>query len=316
MQDKQFIPAADCHMHLSSQEISDQMLAKIPPQMIPGDLELKKRSAQDMIAVLDQVGIKKAFALSAAYVWGMDIIQAGPSEYDKVRFENDYSAGEAAKFPNRLTPFFSFNPLKDYAIEEMERCIDQLNMRGLKLHLTNSNVNLREPEHLERVRDVLTHAAQRNIPALFHFRSRVRDFGPRDAQIFVDQILMKIPKLKVQIAHLGSWGGYDDLTAEVFDTFIQAYEEERGLQKINFYIDISVVLLEKEVSGMQPATPEQSSNLAHQLRRWGIDHVLWGSDWPATESGESLQLILEKLPLSNEEFQTIFSKDGHELFAD
>ena len=312
--DKILIPEADCHMHLSSQEVNDQMREKIPQEMIPGDMELVGCDAADMISALDQAGITKAFALSNAYIWGMDIMQTGPKEYDMVRFENDFTANEVARFPDRLTAFFSINPLKDYAIREMDRCIDQLKMQGLKLHFTNSNVDLREPEHLERVKDVLTHAAQREVPGLFHFRSRSPDFGAQDVRIFVDQILVELPQLRVQMAHLGSWGGYDDLTADVFDAFIQAFEENPGLNKDNFFIDISAVLVKKSMGPIKLATPDQLLNLAEQLRRFGVEHVLWGSDWHAFDSGEYARAVQDKIPLSRGEFQTIFSNDGQGLF--
>jgi predicted TIM-barrel fold metal-dependent hydrolase len=58
------------------------------------------------------------------------------------------------KYPNRLVGFCSFNPLKDYAVEELNRCSKLSGMIGLKLHFGNSRVDIRRPDHLEKLRAV------------------------------------------------------------------------------------------------------------------------------------------------------------------
>jgi predicted TIM-barrel fold metal-dependent hydrolase len=112
--------------------------------------------------------LDRAFVLSGAYVLGRDEIE-GPDEYSDVEKENNYLAIQCAKYPEKLIGFFSVNPLKDYAIKEVDRCYDELNLPGLKLY----------------------------------FRSNSPEFGKKDAEILINEVIAKTPGLKIQIAHLG-----------------------------------------------------------------------------------------------------------------
>ena len=48
----------------------------------------------------------------------------------------------AARFPERLRGFCSFNPLKEYALQELELCARDPNLRaGLKMHFGKSDVD-------------------------------------------------------------------------------------------------------------------------------------------------------------------------------
>ena len=60
----------------------------------------------------------------------------------KVRAENDWTAAQVAQFPDRLVAFCSFNPLREYALAELNRCAKSGSFRGLKLHFNTSGVNL------------------------------------------------------------------------------------------------------------------------------------------------------------------------------
>ena len=74
--------------------------------------------------------------MSNAYQWGMDLLGMPENEeYEMVKFENDFTAREAAKYPGRFFSFLSIHPLKKYAIAEIDRCVNQLGLQGLKLHV-------------------------------------------------------------------------------------------------------------------------------------------------------------------------------------
>lgn len=113
---------------------------------------------------LDRSGVEHALVLSTAYVNATDVAALGarqPSanEYRLVREDNDFTAAEAAKAPSRLIPFASVNPKRKYALEEVKRCVERLNMRGVKLHFANSDVRLRDPEHRHCVLEIFRYAA-------------------------------------------------------------------------------------------------------------------------------------------------------------
>src|SRR5690606_35103939 len=111
----------------------------------------------------------------------------------------------------------------------------------LKLHLDNSLVDLKNPEHLQKIQELFSHVARRGIPILLHFRSEVPEFGKKDAEILINEVISKSLGLKLQIAHFGGWGGFDEVTEEVILTFIQAYDKNKDLDKNNIVFDISGV---------------------------------------------------------------------------
>jgi len=308
------VPICDCHMHINSEKIGKFMQEHIPAEALMG-LDLSEHNARHCIDLLDAAGIQKAFVLSNAYGWGSDMLPVGKEELELVRWENDLTAREVDAMPERFTTFYSINPLKDYALEEMERCRQDLKMQGLKLHFTNSGVDIRQEEHRNKVKSVLAQAARLNSPVLIHFRSRRPDFGKLDAEIFVKDIFTGIPNLRIQMAHMGSWGGYDDHTVEIFNAFVDALDECPGAERDNFYFDISAVVLDKPIMFMQPPTQEQLESIVTQLRRYGMDHILFGSDWFACKPGDYRDHLLKKLPLTPQEFETLFRNDGSGLFG-
>lgn len=141
---------------------------------------------------------------------------------------NNYLAIQCAKYPEGLIGFFSVNPLKEYAIEEVDRCYDELKLPGLKLHFANSNVDLNNPEHLAKIQELFSHTAKRGIPILLHFRNDSPEFWKKDAEILINEVIAKTPGLKHQIAHLGGGGGFSKETEEVISTFIREYEKTKN----------------------------------------------------------------------------------------
>ncbi|MFY9185955.1 MAG: hypothetical protein WAP01_00205, partial [Bacillota bacterium] len=89
--------------------------------------QVEEFSAERIVTMLDEAGLDRAFILSEAYMLGMDRI-AGPDEYNDVKKENNYLAIQCAKYPERLIGFFGVNPLKDYAIREVDRCYHELKL--------------------------------------------------------------------------------------------------------------------------------------------------------------------------------------------
>jgi len=89
--------------------------------------QLEEFSAEKILTLLNNARLDRAFVLSGSYILGMNGIE-GPDEYNDVKKENNYLAIQCAKYPEGLVGFFSVNPLKDYAIEEMDRCYDELKL--------------------------------------------------------------------------------------------------------------------------------------------------------------------------------------------
>src|SRR5829696_10099334 len=113
-------PVADHHQHVFS------------PAMAAFQ-NIRTITAKDVIADLDAAGIKRGVLLSTGYAYGRPGREP-QNEYEKVKEENDWVGAQAALYPNRLIAFCGFNPLKDYALEELARCskIPSLS-RGIKM---------------------------------------------------------------------------------------------------------------------------------------------------------------------------------------
>lgn len=79
-------------------------------------------TARDLIPLLDAVGIRRAVVLSMAYQYGNPNKPSVPDEYTAVQREKDWVARQVAQYPDRLRVFCGVDPLKPYALSEIERC--------------------------------------------------------------------------------------------------------------------------------------------------------------------------------------------------
>ena len=132
------VPAADHHQHL----FSPAMVA-----LLDTTNSQRAITARDVVALLDSAGIRQALVLSVAYIFGSPS-RSIEDEYAKVRAENDWVAAQAAEYPDRLRAFCGFNPLEQYALDELARCAKDPRLRhGIKLHFGNSDVQLENPAH-------------------------------------------------------------------------------------------------------------------------------------------------------------------------
>lgn len=136
---------------------------------------------------------------------------------------------------------------------------------------------------------------------MLHFRSMSPEFGKKDAEILINEVIAKTPGLKIQIAHLGGWGGFDKGTEEVISTFIDEYEKNKNLDKSNIVFDISdVVVIENEETKdtLDSTTEEQYKRIADYIRAWGIENTVFASDWICSSPADYINIIKRLLPLN------------------
>jgi len=290
------MPVADHHQHLFSPAIARLLDtgAGGPPVI----------AAKDVIALLDTAGIRRAVLLSAAYVWGSPARKID-DEYAKVRAENDYNGTQAAQYPDRLRAFWSVNPLKDYALDELERCAALPDLRhGLKLHFGNSDVQLDLPEHVDRLRKVFAAANAKKMAVAVHLRASVskrRPYGAAQARVFLEELLPAAPDVTVQVAHLAGTGpGYDDAPSDEALGVLAAAVAAKDKRTRRLWFDVATV-------ANPEITPEQQAQVAQRIRQIGVGRVLFGSD---AASGKNLRpaeswAAFRKLPLTEGEFARI-----------
>ena len=146
--------------------------------------------ADELVAQLDAAGVKRAAVLSAAYAYGLPA-RTIDHEYARVRAENDWVAAQAARHPERLVALCSFNPLKDYALLELGRCATSPGFgRGIKLDFAASDVQLDQPGHVERLRQVFRAANARGMAIVMDMRASYTKghFGSIDPIDRIDRI--------------------------------------------------------------------------------------------------------------------------------
>ena len=299
-------PPADHHVHVWSPEARDMLVRAqeaLGQEVIPEE-QARPLSGEDVIAGLDSAGVDRGVLLSAAYFFGLPDVEV-EDERARVRAENDYVAGLVADHPDRLVAFFSVNPLADYALEEIDRLADRDAFVGLKLHLGNSHVDLRDADRLERLREVFARASQHGLAVVVHLGGRGEDFGAPDAEAFLDEVLPAAADVPVQVAHVAGPGGLGPGTRASARAFAAALEDHPERTK-NLLFDLSGVpaptYLAKGDTALVRRIEKLNRAFVETVRLLGTDRVVYGTDWPAVSMGRYLEGLRRDLPLSDEEF--------------
>ena len=245
-------------------------------------------------------GVKKAAVLSVAY-WFGNPRRNVQDQYPKVRAENDWIAQQAAKYPDRLAAFFSFNPLSDYALEEIGRCAKNPIFKGIKLHIGNGRIDMLDPNQVLKVKAVFAAANKHKLPIIVHLWTSDPAYGAPHSKAFLEQVLPAAPDIPIQIAHMAATGpGYtSDDAMEVFANAAAAGDSRMK----NVYFDVASDVIES-------SPPSLLELVARRLRQVGMKKVLFASDWSPGSQNENPQKAWQsfrRLPLREEEFRTVAS---------
>ena len=289
-------PAADHHQHIFSSATVKLLSA--------GSGGSQPITSQDVIALLDTAGIRRAVLLSVAYMYGSPA-RTVADEYAKVRAENDWNGAQAALYPKRLRAFCSFNPLKEYALDELERCAKDPNLkRGIKLHLGNSDVQLDNPAQVEQLRQIFRAANKHRMAIVIHLRasiSRQRPYGAAQSRVFLEQVLPLAPNIEVQVAHLaGSGPGYDDPPADAAMAVLADAVRRHDPRTRHLWFDVTTCV-DLNIS------PANAALVVKRIRQVGVKRILYGSD---AATGDNLRpregwAAFRRLPLTEAEFDQI-----------
>jgi predicted TIM-barrel fold metal-dependent hydrolase len=252
-----------------------------------------------LVALLDTAGIQRAVVHSLAYQFGSGRNES-PTEYESVKAENDWTAEQAARFPDRLRAFCSVNPIKSYALAEITRCANSGRFRGLKLHMGNSRVDFDKPADVERLRAVFAAANARKLPIVIHLATYGTPYGRKGAMTFLERVLPAAPDITIQIAHLASPGRLDPTSDSALVVFAEALAAGDPRVK-NMIFDVTTVI--------DPKTSAARLKLvASRLRQLGMSRILYGSDTPDPEHmkpHEGWAAFRDRLGLTDEELRTI-----------
>jgi len=287
----------DGHVHIMSPKLIEDWKAL----GIPFSKEDYHYSNID--SILKRDGATTIALIGMGYVYGSQEFYKGKDGHKALQRENDYLFNASKKYPKRIIPYFAIDPLKEYALEEMERCLAKNTQSGLKLHFNASQVYLTEPAHLEKVIPVFKLAAQSKLPILLHFDNSHPKFGETDVEILVDSILRDLPPVKLTIAHFGTSGGFNQKTKNVLDTFILLFSKSEILRKHTILFDISGVALDKNSEGVKKLTDTEFAELKRYIDKLGKDRIVFGTDYPLYTADEYVEILKTKVGLSESDIQ-------------
>jgi predicted TIM-barrel fold metal-dependent hydrolase len=289
-------PIADHHQHLFSPTI---LAALNTPAAGPRPI-----LARDVVALLDLAGIERAALLSVAYMYGSPK-RSFDDEYARVKAENDWNADQAALYPARLKAVCGVNPLKDYALAEVARCAAKPALaRMIKLHFGNSDVQVGDPVHLDKLRQFFRAANGHGMGLLIHMRASIslqRPYGAEQAKIFLEQLLPLVPDVPVQLAHMAGTGpGYDDPPSDAAMAFLAEAVGRGDPRTARLWFDVASV-------AARDMAPANAATLVQRLRTAGFARILYGTD---AATGDNLRprdawAAFRTLPLTEAEFAII-----------
>jgi len=176
---------------------------------------------------------------------------------------NDQTAALVALAPHKLIGFMSVHPDDASVMDEIERCVCDLKLRGIKL---GPNYQYFDPLG-PAARRVYGRAQELGLPILFHQgTSGVRDAPLRYAHpLVMDEIATAFPELRIVMAHMGHPWHADTISV------VRKHP--------NVYADVSA----------QFYRPWSFYNGFRLAWEWGITHkLLFATDYPITTPEETL----------------------------
>jgi predicted TIM-barrel fold metal-dependent hydrolase len=226
----------------------------------------------------------------AAIMWfggGHQALQGNP---DNIRVNNDAVIAWAAKNP-KLVPVATVHPYDgDAALAELQR-VAARGIKVLKIHPHTQKFDAADPRVLALVR----RAGDLDVIVLMDNASIV----PGDCEKLFN-LALEAPKTKFIFAHIGA------LNFRFWNIIALARTAE-NLFAENIYFDISGMAV---LAADSPIEAE----FVWTLRNVGVEHVLFGSDYPQMSVAKTLDGF-ERLGLTDAEQKAIRYENARKLFG-
>ncbi|RLI84494.1 amidohydrolase [Archaeoglobales archaeon] len=263
----------DFHMHIYEEPWHSwviEFLEKINPSLD----YTKPVKPEYLLRDMDEAGIEYGviFAESTPQVTGI--------------VSNEFVSNFCSK-SDRLIPFASVNPnLSPDPAGDLEYCVKELGMRGLKLLPSYMYFYPNE----KRVYSLYEKAVELKIPVIFHTGTSVfKNVRQKYADpLYLDDVAVDFPELKIIMAHSGRGWWYD--TASMLARIHE-----------NVYL---------EISGLPPKKLlDYFPNLDNLS-----DKVIFGSDWPGCRL-EKLVEDIKNLSISEEAIRKILGENAAKILG-
>jgi predicted TIM-barrel fold metal-dependent hydrolase len=265
----------DMHMHIHAPTPDDEM---------PFD------GARAQLA-LEGAKLARGVVLSHAYIarnnpacW-VDSSKPCPVDRKWTEATNDWTLSQAAASNHSLIPFCGIDPHASWAIEEVQRC-KRIGMRGLKIHTQAAGLSLQNPLDREMVRKVVEAAGVVHLPVLIH-----ANFPSENESKALLSLVEETPNTIFILGHM--MGKYFALLNKFHPK--------------NAYIEGSAYFI--ALSRSKPA------ELVATVRAFGVDRVLFGSDWPVFHPSETLARI-RNTSFTDDEIDQMVCRNPKMLFHD
>ncbi len=244
----------DVHTHLSTREQWGKVFVEAFDRGYTGytgiDLEVTPEIHWDAVATV-----------SRAIVFGINSIALG------MHTPNDAIATYAKTHPEKIIGFMSVDPNDPDALDEIDRCVNDLGLKGIKM----SPVYQHYDPNGDRARRVHRRAEELGLPILTHAAYHVIANTPMEwaNPLLYDPVAREFPNLKIILAHIG----------------------------LPWYTDAMVMIRKHpnvfaDVSGGVPLRPwwgYQALAFCHENRV--MDKLLFGSDFPIATIEETIEAL-------------------------
>lgn len=270
------------------------------------------------------------FIISESYLY------PDPSGYYKDEITEKMKEGEN----RRVSGFTEENPgtlglcganlIWEDVVDVTRKCLELKNMVGVKLHLMRSDLRQIDALRVSTFQQVVKLLNEKGGILLVHFGGH--PFSDKKGFIEYTESLLKIavesPKVKFVIAHSGyqQWIGFNGLV------LIGEYFKNHPELQRNIYADTSAVLIASAQKGATerigkndsplPTDEEiqklwsKQSDVVETWRQFGMDYVLFGSDFPFYDQETEVKSITLNPFLTDEEKEKILILNGNKLLEE
>lgn len=223
------------------------------------------------------------------------VVQSVASTPHHVGSINRFIAGAVTEGEGKLTGLGTLHP----DLPDMKEAMDEIvsyGLHGVKLHPDMQKFNIDDP----KAYPIYELCMEYGLPILMHMGDPRFDFSHPDR---LHHVLTDLPDLTVVGAHMGGWANWD-------------YACERLAGHKNLYVDTSSsIATPTKHYGIEPhvtsLTPDRAARL---IRAWGVDKVLYGTDYPMWSQEEDIEVFFT-LGLTEEENRAILSENAGRVFG-
>lgn len=210
------------------------------------------------------------------------VIESVATTKNQVPRINEFIAECVSKYPDRLYGLGAAHPESDDIRKDMEQ-VKALGLKGIKIHPDIQGFSI----DCDGFKETYDACEELGLTVLSHAGDKRYDYSNPNRIV---PLLLSRPNLKFVAAHLGGWSIWSTAVDE--------------LQKIpNLYVDCS--------SALGYISPEKATEI---IRRFGADHVLFGTDYPLHSiDGEFAHF--DRLLLTDEERKMIFCENAKRIYG-